>query len=99
VSYVAIRSRINRNRHDATAEAIDRVVDMLSEVRGADPKRLQALEDEADEILESSLRRRAEDMIDEERFRFLSLALDHVRRAIDRRREMPSQARLKTARN
>jgi hypothetical protein len=99
VSYAAIRSRINRTRHDATTEAIDRVVQMLSAARGADPKRLEALEEEADRILELSLQRRADDLIDEERFQFLSVALGHLRQVIDRQREMPKKRVLKAAKS
>jgi TRAP-type uncharacterized transport system substrate-binding protein len=99
VAYAAMRSRLNRLKQDATTEATDRVVRMLSEARGAAPKRLEELEEEADRILEWSLKRRAEDMIDEERFRLLSIALGHVRDAIDRQREMPKKRVLKAAKN
>jgi TRAP-type uncharacterized transport system substrate-binding protein len=98
VSYAAIRSRINRHRNDATTEAIDRVLEMLPEVRNADANGLKSLEDEADGIIEWSLQARADDAIDEERFRLLSRALDHVRDAIDRQREVPRKRTLKAAR-
>jgi TRAP-type uncharacterized transport system substrate-binding protein len=86
VSYAAIRSRINRNKHDATADATARVLAMLSEARGADAKRLDLLEREADRLLQWSLHRRANDAMDEERFRFLTLALDRVHQAVERQR-------------
>jgi TRAP-type uncharacterized transport system substrate-binding protein len=86
VAYAAIRSRINRNKHDATADATDRVLAMLSEARGADAKRLDLLEREADRLLHWSLHRRANDAMDEERFRFLTLALDRVHQAVERQR-------------
>jgi TRAP-type uncharacterized transport system substrate-binding protein len=97
VSYAAIRSRINRHKHDATNEAIDRVLEMLPETRGAGAEQLEALEEEANRILQWSLQARADDVIDEERFQFLSGALDHVRRAIDRQREVPRKRVLKAA--
>jgi TRAP-type uncharacterized transport system substrate-binding protein len=99
VSYAAVRSRINRLRRDATTEATERVLRMLTQVRNADAKRLDALDQEADEILETALEQRANDMIDEERFQFLSLALGHVRQAIERRREVPRKPALKAAKN
>jgi len=86
VSYAAIRSRINRNRHDATTEATDRVLNMLSQTRGADADRLEAIEHEAEEILQWSLQQRADDAMDGERFQFLALALDRVHQAIERQR-------------
>jgi hypothetical protein len=52
VSYAAIRSRINRKKHDATADATARVLAKLSEARGADAKRLDLLEREADRLLQ-----------------------------------------------
>jgi hypothetical protein len=84
VSYAAIRSRINRKKHDATADATARVLARLSEARGADAKRLDLLEREADRLLQWSLDRRANDAMDEERFRFLTLALDRVHQAVER---------------
>jgi hypothetical protein len=86
VSYAAIRSRINRNKHDATADATDRALAMLSEARDADAKRLDLLEREADRLLQWSLHRRANDAMDEERFQFLTLALDRVHQAVERQR-------------
>lgn len=97
VSYAAIRSRMNRLRNDATTEATDRALSMLMEVRRADAQELDSLEEEATEILEESLRRRAQDQIDEERFQFLCLTLGHVRDAIDRRRSVPRKRVLKAA--
>jgi TRAP-type uncharacterized transport system substrate-binding protein len=97
VSYAAIRSRMNRLRNDATTEATDRALAMLSEARQAAPGELDELEEEVTEILEDSLRRRAQDQIDEERFRFLCLTLGHVRDAIDRRRSVPRKRVLKAA--
>jgi TRAP transporter TAXI family solute receptor len=89
LAYAAIRSRINRHKHDATTEATDRVLKMLSETRGADVDRLEAMENEADRVLEWSLRRRANDAIDDDRFRFLTQAIDHLRQAIERQRRRP----------
>jgi TRAP-type uncharacterized transport system substrate-binding protein len=99
VSYAAMRSRINRHRYDATTETTERVLEMLREVRRADSRQLDELEQEAEEVLEASLRERARDMIDEERFQFLRLALGHVREAIDRQRNMPRRRVLKAAGN
>jgi TRAP-type uncharacterized transport system substrate-binding protein len=87
VSYAALRTRLNRAKHDATADATDRVLEMLSEARGADTKKLELLEREADRLLQWSLQRRANDAIDEDRFQFLTLALGHVHEAIERRRQ------------
>jgi TRAP-type uncharacterized transport system substrate-binding protein len=89
VSYAAVRSRINRHKHDATTEATDRVLKMLLETRGADADRLEAMENEADRVLAWSLQRWANDAIDDERFRFLTLAIDHLRQAIERQRQRP----------
>jgi hypothetical protein len=89
VAYAAIRSRINRHKHDATTEATDRVLKMLLETRGADPDRLEAMENEADRVLAWSLQRWANDAIDDERFRFLTQAIDHLRQAIERQRQRP----------
>jgi hypothetical protein len=50
------------------------------------PKRLDLLEREADRLLQWSLHRRANDATDEERFRFLTLALDRVHQAVERQR-------------
>jgi TRAP-type uncharacterized transport system substrate-binding protein len=86
VSYAAIRSRINRSKHDATREATERVLEMLSQARDADPDRLESIGQEADRILHWSLRLRAEDAMDDERFRFLAFALDRVHQAIERQR-------------
>jgi hypothetical protein len=60
---------------------------------------LPALEEEADRIVEWSLKARAEDAIDEERFQLLSRALDQVRRALDRQREVPRKRVLKAAKS
>jgi hypothetical protein len=99
VSYAAIRSRINRHKHDAAAEAIDRVLEMLPETRRAGAEQLETLEEESDRILQWSLQARADGMIDDERFQFLSGALDHVRRAVDRQRQVPRQRVLKAAKS
>jgi TRAP-type uncharacterized transport system substrate-binding protein len=99
VWYAALRSRINRLRRDAVTETTERVLRMLSEARRGDAKSLDALEQEADEILDEALRQRADDTIDEERFQFLALALGHVRQAIDRRRELPRKPVLKAAKS
>jgi TRAP transporter TAXI family solute receptor len=87
VSYAALRSRLNRSKHDATADATDRVLEMLSETRGADAKRLDTLGREADRLMQWSLQGRANDAIDEERFQFLTLALGQVHQAIERQRQ------------
>ena len=87
VSYAALRGRLNRSRHDATSDATDRVLDMLSQTRDADAKRLDSLEREADRLMHWSLQRRANDAIDDERFQFLTLALGQVHQAIERRRQ------------
>src|SRR5215813_159254 len=87
VSYAALRSRLNRSRHDATSDATDRVLDMLSQTRDADAKRLDSLEREAGRLMHWSLQRLANDAIDEERFQFLTLALGQVHQAIERRRQ------------
>jgi hypothetical protein len=86
VSYAAIRSRINRTRHDATADATDRVLEMLSEARGADTGRLDVIEREAERLLQWSLKARANDTMDQERFQFLTFVLDRLHQAIERRR-------------
>jgi len=99
VTYAALRSRVNRLRQDATTDAIDRVLEMLPEARRADADELPALEEEADRIVEWSLKARAEDAIDEERFQLLSRALDQVRRALDRQREVPRKRVLKAAKS
>jgi len=87
VSYAALRSRLNRSKHDATSDATDRVLEMLSQTRDADAKRLDFLEREADRLMHWSMQRRANDAIDEERFQFLTLALGQVHQAIARRRQ------------
>jgi hypothetical protein len=87
VSYAALRSRLNRSRNDATSDATDRVLEMLSQTRDADAKRLDVLEREADRLMHWSLQRRANDAIDEERFQFLTLALGQVHEVIARRRQ------------
>ena len=87
VSYAALRGRLNRSRHDATSDATDRALDMLSQTRDADAKRLDSLEREADRLMHWSLQRRANDAIDDERFQFLTLALGQVHQAIERRRQ------------
>jgi TRAP-type uncharacterized transport system substrate-binding protein len=86
VSYAAIRSRINRTRQDATTDATDRVLDMLSEARDADADRLDVIEREAERLLQWALKSRANDAMDQERFQFLTFVLDRLNQTIERRR-------------
>ena len=71
-SCAAVRSRLNRSKHDATANATDHVLQMLAETCGAGAQRLAEIE-EAERILHRSLHARVNDAMDEERFRILLL--------------------------